>query len=100
MATDIRPNFKEIHKKFRSLLNVQFQEFYRQIKERTISPETMLDNWDEDHDFLEEILLKNSEKEELEISDYLDSIGALFMLAFLDKLDNDFPEDEEGDDDL
>lgn len=92
--TNIVPKFRDIHKQFRRLLNVQFQEFYRQIKERTINPETILENWDTDHDFLEQILLDNSEKEDLEVSDYLDSIGALFMLAFLDKLDADFPEDE------
>lgn len=90
----ISPSFETLHKKMRQMIDIQFQEFYRQIKTNVVSPDTLLEDWDHHWDNLENILASKS-KPDLEVADYLDAIAAEFMMAFLTKLDNEFPDEGE-----
>ncbi len=86
---------ESIYSDIRKLFSVQLHEFFRQYKEKTIDPEKLLENFDENNNYLIKIIehAETMDEEKFGIREQLDVATAEFMLAFLMKLDEAFPQE-------
>lgn len=88
---DLKSSYKDLRKVF----GIQLEEFSRQFITTCADVEKFMVDYDNNQDYLEDIINNWCEKEETTVSDDLDASTAIFMLAVIDKIDNDTADEEE-----
>lgn len=94
----MKTSIEEIYTNLRKLFNIQFHEFYRQYKEKTLNPEMLVndDSYEKGQKFLLDIIDKaESIGDDFSIKEQLDISCAEFCLAFLMKIDEEYPGEED-----
>jgi len=87
-------NIETIYADIRKLFSIQLHEFFRQYQQKTINPEKLLENFEENNKYLLEVIERadNIDDEKFTLKDQLDVSAAEFVLAFLMKLDDSYPD--------
>ena len=87
-----------IYSDLRKIFGIQFQEFIQQfLNNAGLDLDAFFDDVDANQDFLETIVNDWCEKSESEISQDLDAATAIFLMAFLDKIDKETALNDEED---
>jgi hypothetical protein len=89
---------KGIYSDLRKIFNIQFQEFIQQfLNNAGLNLDAFFDDVDANQDYLESIVNDWCEKAEPEIKEDLDASTAIFLMAFLDKIDKETAMNDEED---
>ena len=89
---------KGIYTDLRKIFDIQFQEFIQQfLNNAGLDLDAFFDDVDANQDYLETIVNDWCEKADPEIKQDLDASTAIFLMAFLDKIDKETANNEEED---
>lgn len=87
-----------IYSDLRKMFDIQFQEFIRQfLSNANVDLDAFFDDVDANQDFLESIISQWCENVEPSIKEDLDCSTAVFLQAFLEKLDKETAANDEED---
>jgi hypothetical protein len=89
-----KDSIKGVYGELRQIFEVQFNEFVKQFIESDIDLDKFFDSAELDMDFLESIISDWCEKEEPQISETIQCLAAIFMLAFIEQVDKETAQDE------
>lgn len=80
---------KGIYADLREIFTLQFQEFVKQFIESDVDLDAFFDSAELDIDFLNTIINDWCEQENPSIEDTIKCLSAIFMLAFIEKVDKE-----------
>ena len=89
---------KGIYSDLRKIFYIQFQEFIQQfLNNAELDLDVFFDDVDANQDFLETIVNDWCENSDPEIKQDLDAATAIFLMAFLEKIDKETATNDEED---
>lgn len=89
---------KGIYSDLRKIFDIQFQEFIQQfLNNAGVDLDSFFDDVDANQDYLETIVNDWCENAEPEIRQDLDATTAIFLMAFLEKIDKETAANDEED---